>query len=114
MTILATLAGAALILLTLEDIFVVLFNPLGRGRVSRIAVKLLWRVFRYLGRRRASLLELAGPLGLVSIIGTWLTLLVIGWALIYWPHLPGEFLLASEPDPSSAARLVEALYFSMT
>ncbi|MBV9453463.1 MAG: two pore domain potassium channel family protein [Rubrobacter sp.] len=114
MTILATLTGVVLIVLTLGDIFEVLFNPLGRGRVSRIIVRFIWKVFRHLGRQRHSLLELAGPLALVSVIGTWLTLLVIGWALIYWPHLPDEFLLTTKPNTSSAASLVEALYLSMT
>jgi hypothetical protein len=114
MAILATLAGVLLILLTLADIFEVLFHPLGSGRVSRILVKLLWRLFRQLGRRRHSLLELVGPVGVVSVIGMWLTLLVVGWALIYWPHLPDEFFVASEPVTSSSTRLVEALYFSMT
>ena len=114
MAILATLAGTVLIVLVLGDIFEVLFHPLGRGRASRILVRLLWRMFRQLGRQRHSLLELAGPVALVSVIGTWLTLLVIGWALIYWPHLPDEFLFASEGATSSGARLVEALYLSMT
>jgi Ion channel len=114
MTILATLGGALLIVLTLADIFEVLFHPLGSGRISRILVKLIWRVFRQLGRHRHSLLELAGPVGVVSVIGMWLTLLVIGWALLYWPHLPDEFLIASRPVTSSSTRIVEALYFSMT
>lgn len=114
MTILATLAGFLLILLTLADIFEVLFHPLGSGRISRILVKLLWRVFRRLSRRRHSLLELAGPVAVVSVIGMWLTLLVVGWGLIYLPHLPDEFLVASGPVTSSSARIVEALYFSMS
>jgi hypothetical protein len=114
MTILATLVGTVLIVLTLGDIFEVLFNPLGRGRVSRILVKLLWRVFRRLSRRRHSVLEFAGPVALISVIGTWLALLVIGWALIYWPHLPNEFLLASESDTLSHPTSIEALYLSMT
>jgi hypothetical protein len=114
MTILATVAGAVLVALTLGDIFEVLFNPLGRGRISRSLVKLLWRVFRHLGRRRHRVLELAGPVALVGVIGTWLALLIIGWALIYWPHLPNEFLMASEPDASGRAVPIEALYLSMT
>ena len=69
-TVLATLAGAVLIILTLGDIFEVLFNPLGRGRVSRALVKLLWRMFRHLGKRRQWVLELAGPVALVGVIGT--------------------------------------------
>lgn len=115
MSILATLAGALLVLLTLGDIFEVLFNPLGRGRASRVLVKLIWRAFRRLGRdRRHSLLELAGPVAVVSVIGLWLALLVLGWALVYWPHLPNEFSLPANPDTSGAARAVETLYFSMS
>jgi hypothetical protein len=59
-------------------------------------------------------LEFAGPVALISVIGTWLALLVIGWALIYWPHLPNEFLLASESDTLSHPTSIEALYLSMT
>ena len=53
-------------------------------------------------------------MAVVSVIGMWLTLLVVGWALIYLPHLPDEFLVASGPVTSSSARIVEALYFSMS
>lgn len=115
MTLLATLLGATLIAVTLIDIFNVLFHPLGSGRVSRILVRLTWRVFKYLGAYRHTLLELAGPVAVVNVIGIWLTFLVIGWALIYWPHLSsGEFLFASGLDPSTHSGIIDSLYLSMT
>jgi hypothetical protein len=96
MTIFATLLGAALIVVTLRDIFNSLFHPLGSATVSRLlVVKPLWHVFRRLGGYHYAVLESAGPSMLLTIIGGWIVLLVSGWALIYWPHLSSEFLVAS-------------------
>jgi voltage-gated potassium channel Kch len=115
MALLATLIGLALILVTLGDIFNVLFHPLGSGRISRRLVKVVWSMFCSLGRRRHSILELAGPIALISVIGLWLILLLFGWALIYLPHLPQEFQISPSLDTSSSAAIfIAALYFSMT
>ncbi len=63
--------------------------------------------------RRPKTLPLAGPAALVVVTATWAALLIVGWALIYWPHLPNGFLLATEVDPAGRAGLLEALYFSL-
>jgi hypothetical protein len=55
------------------------------------------------------MLPLAGPLALIAIIATWTLGLVLGWAVIYWPHLPGGFLLATGLDPDSNDALLDAL-----
>ncbi len=114
MLIFATLLGTAIILVALRDIFNTLFHPLGRGSVSRVLVRILWRIFRLLGVYRHKALEFAGPSALLAVIGTWIALLVVGWALVYWPHLPEEFLFASGLDTSTHEGFVEALYLSMT
>ena len=36
-------------------------------------------------------LSLAGPVAFVTVIATWAGLLVLGWALVFWPHMPGSF-----------------------
>lgn len=115
MTIFATLLGAALIVVTLRDIFNSLFHPLGTATVSRLlVVKPLWQVFRRLGGYHYAVLESAGPSMLLTVIGGWIVLLVSGWALIYWPHLSSGFLVASELSPSAPGGFIDALYLSMT
>jgi uncharacterized membrane protein len=41
-------------------------------------------------------------------------LLVIGWALLYWVHLPSTFLLASGLDPKTHSGFNDALYLSLS
>lgn len=41
------------------------------------------------------------------------SLLAIGWALVYWPRLPEQFLRAPGLRPSEQAGFVDALYFSL-
>ncbi len=62
---------------------------------------------------RHSLLLLAGPTILLTIIITWGALLTFGWALLYWPRLPEEFWFAPGLDPSNQASFIDALYFSL-
>ena len=47
-------------------------------------------MFRRAGTRHERL-SLAGPVAFVTVIATWAGLLVLGWALVFWPHMPGGF-----------------------
>ena len=115
MTIFATLLGAALIIVTLRDIFNSVFHPLGSATVSRLlVVRPLWGMFRRLGGYHHAILESAGPSMLLAVIGSWVALLVSGWALVYWPYLSSEFVIASGLSSSAHGRFVDALYLSMT
>jgi hypothetical protein len=40
---------------------------------------------------RHQLLNHIGPLLLPGIVATLVALLILGYALVYWPHLPAEF-----------------------
>lgn len=113
MTVLATLLGAALIIAALHDIFHQLFHPGGTGSVSGMLMQTVWRVFRWFGQRYPSLIALAGPSALITVIASWAALLAVGWALIYWPRLPEQFLLAPGLDPSEQQGFVDALYLSL-
>jgi hypothetical protein len=71
----------------------------------------VWRAFRLTGAR-SRLFSLAGPAALVAVIATWAALLVLGWALIFWPHMPGGFLF--EPSVrSSSGNFLHALDVSL-
>ncbi len=107
-------AGTALVLTILRDVFHELFHPLGAGSISHLVQQLFWRVFRRLAASRQSALLLAGPTTMVAIVATWGVLLVVGWALVFWPFLPGEFRFASPLVAVSQAGFADALYFSST
>jgi hypothetical protein len=113
MTTFATILGIVLILVALRDIFQQLFNPSGGGSLSRMLMRLLWSTLRRISASRQTLLAFAGPIILVAIIGTWGALLTLGWALIYWPRMPDQFLYATGLDPASNAGFVDALYLSL-
>lgn len=110
---LVTLVGAALIFLALRDVFHQLFRPTGAGSISGMLMRGVWRAFRPIARRYPSMLTLAGPAALVVIIAAWVSLVAAGWALVYWPRLPEQFLLAPGLKPSEQIGFVDALYFSL-
>jgi voltage-gated potassium channel Kch len=89
-TLLSTSAGVALIGLVGRDAFDALFHAEGSGTFSRQLTRAVWWVFRRAGTRHG-LFSIAGPVALVTVIATWAGLLVLGWALVFWPHMPGGF-----------------------
>lgn len=107
-----TLLGAILVASALRDIFHELFHPSGSGSVSRVLTRLVWFIFRRLTRYFPAGLALAGPTALVIVISAWTVLLVTGWALVYLPHLPGKFLLATGLDPQAQGGFIDAFYLS--
>ncbi len=70
----------------------------------------VWRVTRRSGRR---LRRVSGPLAMVAAISSWGVLVLVGGALVYWPHVPGSFRYDSGLDPGQGTGLVEALYLSV-
>jgi len=104
--------GAAMVILVLRDVFHTLFHPGGQGRISRRALVTTWRAVKWIGGRER-LGELAGPLGVVVVIGVWAASVLLGGALVYWPHIPGGFSYASGLDPEQRNGLLDAVYFSL-
>ena len=103
--VLSTVVGVALVGLALRDGFEALFVPDARTLLSRGIMRCWWRLAH--GRPRVR--PLAGPLILLTILASWLALLICGWALILWPHFPQHFVFASGPRGHD---LVDALYLS--
>lgn len=50
-----------------------------------------WRLIRLLsrplGRRRGAFLSFAGPVSLLLVTAVWIGIIVLGFALVYWPEL---------------------------
>ncbi|HVF77486.1 MAG TPA: ion channel [Solirubrobacteraceae bacterium] len=112
MTIVSTAVGIALIAIVVHDIFTVLFRAGAQSRLSGAIPRAIWSLFRRAGNEHRDLLALAGPFALAAVICFWAMTLVLGWALIYLPHYPQEYVIAEGTSPHSA--LVGALHTSLT
>ncbi len=107
---LVSLLGIALIVAGLRGIFQQLFRPSGGGVLSRSLMHLLWRGFVRIATHPPAPLELAGPFTLLTVIATWTFLVWVGWALLYWSHLPEGFILQTGLSPSSQGGSLDTLY----
>ncbi len=107
--------GIFLIFLAVWDILLTLMTATGRGPLSRQLMRLAWRGMRPLVQHSRPYREIVGPLAFIGVIGLWAILMVNGWALIYWPFLPGEFLVdfGLDLERGSPDNLLAAIYFSM-
>ena len=108
---LVALAGVVPIVVALVDVFLTLFHPTVTGPIGSSIQRVTWRVSRVVGRRTPAALAFAAPVGVLLTIATWAFLLVVGWALVYWPFMPEGFTLASEAELGSP--FVAALYTSI-
>ena len=104
-------SGAVLVLVAVRDIFSTIWHPGGRGGLTRRLMAGVW-VFGRSGRRRRWLHHLSGPLAMVAVVFVWLAMILLGWALVYWPHLQTGFLYSSGLDPAAHDGLSDALYVS--
>lgn len=111
MTWVLGLAGAALVLVTLRDIFHTLWHPRGFGSLCRLLFRLVWHVTDRLMRHRSS--ELAGPLGLLVVAVAWAALIVLGWTLVYLPHMPDGFIFDSSLTPQRSSDVLASAYLSL-
>ncbi|MCB5274780.1 hypothetical protein BJG92_02317 [Arthrobacter sp. SO5] len=103
--------GFVLIAVGLHDVFHTLLHPTGQGRVGRSIINLVWRVSQALGPKA---LSLAGPLALVGVTLLWAALQTVGWALVYYPHVPGGFVYVAGLDEARYGNFAESLYFSLS
>ena len=110
---LPTLVGLAIIGMTLRDVVHELFHPEKVGSLSRLLARGVWRALHAIAGQRRRVLFSAGPLTLITVALVWAALLILGWALVYWPRLLQGF----NPNPAltyEASRgFGAALYVSM-
>jgi hypothetical protein len=107
-----TAVGAAVVLASLRDIFHTLWHPSGRGGLARKVLAAVWRAGRpRRGHHRVRLL--AGPLAMVVVVMAWVALIVLGWTLIFWPHLKDGFFIGEAVQQTTRGGLLDALYLSM-
>lgn len=104
--------GTAVLLFLATDAFITVFHPGGHGgpltRRQNGAVWWLWKKAAPSGDRRDGWLSFGGPSLAVLTPAVWALLLVIGFALIYYPWME-RFLVS---PGTLRAHWAEALYFS--
>ncbi|MFE5298190.1 potassium channel family protein [Streptomyces sp. NPDC056632] len=107
-----TFVGAALVLFILRDVFHTLWHPTRHGGLSRLVMRSAWR---FSGLRRVPWRPagLSGPVGMMGVVAFWSLTMAVGWALVYWPHMPEDFSYASGLTPAEHAGPGDALYYSL-
>lgn len=106
-----TAAGAALVLIVLRDVFHTLWHPTRHGGLSRLVMTAVWRLSKTSSRRRGT--GLAGPVAMAAVVATWSLTAVLGWALVYWPHMPQGFTYAPGLHSADHAGFLDAVYVSL-
>jgi hypothetical protein len=107
--------GVLLLMLVAYDVYATILHARARGGpVSETLNRNVWRAVRFFAfrlprQRRHRLLNIVGPLLLPSLIGVFIVLLIVGFAFIYYPHMPSQFTVENE---AGGNRWLESLYFS--
>ena len=109
MSIVLPALGAVLVLGTLREVFHALFHPSGQGRLTMGVFRAVWMLTGKLGERARSL---SGPLSMAFVIALWIGVVVVGWALIYWPSMPDSFIYSSPLEPAEEDDFIDALYYA--
>ncbi|GGQ64576.1 potassium channel family protein [Streptomyces asoensis] len=112
MRALVSLIGAALVMITLRDLFHTLWHPTRHGGLSRLVMTALWRTARRL-RTPGRVVGLVGPLAMVTVVGMWAFTVVLGWAVVYWPHMPGSFTFSPGSEAAREPALLDSVYLSL-
>lgn len=100
--------GVVVLALTVREIFLDLFQPSDSGALSSYVGRWIFQVARNL----KFLLQIAGPLAVVVVIGCWTFLLAASFALIYSASYPDGFALQGEPR-RGLSEFVTLLAFSL-
>lgn len=112
-----TILGAALLFFVIDDIYVTILQARGKsGPVSELVYRSIWRIARRIAfklsrSRRHKLLNSVGPILMPLLVGVSIMLVIIGYALIYYPGMPEKFNFGSE---GAGSRFVDSIYFSGT
>lgn len=113
--LLFTALGVSLLLLVAYDVYTTILHARARsGPIGEALNRTIWYVTRSIAfklsrSKRHRLLNAVGPLLLPMMIALLIILLIVGYALIYYPRMPAQFTIA----PTAAGpSWTEAIYFS--
>lgn len=110
-----TSLGVCIILVVTNEAYVTILHSRGRnGPISHLICRAIWRLARATAskasrKRRHIRLNSIGPMLMPTLIGVYITLLILGFALVYYPHMTTDFLIVPE---AASPPWIESLYFS--
>lgn len=116
MTVACVTLGALIVAMTVFDVIVTVLHPGVESPFSNRFQRMLWqilRLFANLPRRtlaRGALLGWGLPLMVAGLISLWLALLIVGFALIYFPWIGDSGVFTSEAG--QLPTFFTALYYS--
>jgi hypothetical protein len=108
---LAAVAGAALAIIALRDVYLTVLHPDREGAVAVAVQRATWRVAVSLGERHPRahrrFVAGAGPVMTVLTLAAWMALFVFGVTLLVWPNLDAY----RADDEHGALTFIDALYY---
>jgi hypothetical protein len=105
-TIVITIFGLVVILAAIRDIFHTLFNPSKQGDLSEWIARSIWGGFR---RFLPRALNFAGPISFLAVVAYWTVSMIVGFALIYLPHIYQGFVFSAGIQHDEYANFLGAL-----
>jgi len=112
MSVFVQLVGVTAIVAVLVDVWVTILHPDAEGWLAASVRRAVWLGASKLATRRRirnrTALVLAGPLLVTATFGGWITLLVLGVALVVWPSL-GDYRTT---DGFGTLGFADALYYA--
>ncbi|MBD2111274.1 MULTISPECIES: potassium channel family protein [Cyanophyceae] len=110
--------GTVIVLLALADIFLTVLHPRSESSVLSIPVaRAVWWLFLRIAplkKRRDHFLSYGGPAIIVTIVGVWVLLLLVGFALIVWPALGTTIQVKEGESPTDFFAAVYYVGFALT
>jgi hypothetical protein len=113
MAVVWTILGIILIGIAILDVFQTLFHPAGRGALSDWTARLTWKTIRALANHYSGVLTYAGPISILLIIISWAMFTMVGFALIYLPHMGSQFIFSPGVNPANHRGFWEAMTASI-
>jgi hypothetical protein len=104
-------AGLLVVLVALWDIFHTLWHPGGFGRIAHSVFQVVWGATKRVLPSHTR--HLAGPFGILGTVMLWTGLVVVGWTLVYLPHMQQGFYFGSALRPEESSDVLAALYLSL-
>jgi hypothetical protein len=102
--------GIVMIVVGVNDVFRTFVHPSARGRLSTALVRLPWVAVRRIANTST---RAAGPVGVLLVMIIWVVLQVVGWALVYLPHVSTGFSYSEQVEPGQFGAFAEAIYMSI-
>lgn len=105
--------GCLIVAAAMYDVFHVIFHPTESGTLSDMLARGVWNCYRTLARWHPQTLTYAGPVAVVLIISMWIGMVILGCALIYYPHMDVGFAYISPADAGKHHTFFDAVNLSL-